>query len=138
MNVSGTQQDSVDHILSAWHLRSGLAAMVGLSTLLLAGTSAAQTAVSRPCRHRRPLPLPRSRPIRIRARSRFGAWNLHGGVEFQKLGDTTAFFNGDDDTQVIGSIGIGFTYVGARDVDRGNDRARAGDVRRDARLRHPV
>ena len=42
--------------------------------------------------------------------SKFGAWNLHGGVEFQKLGDTTAFFNGDDDTQVIGSIGIGFWY----------------------------
>jgi hypothetical protein len=42
--------------------------------------------------------------------SRFGAWNLHGGVEFQKLGDTTAFFNGDDDTQVIGSVGIGFSY----------------------------
>lgn len=40
----------------------------------------------------------------------YGAWNLHGGVEFQKLGDTTAFYNGDDDSQVIGSIGIGFSY----------------------------
>ena len=42
--------------------------------------------------------------------SRFGAWNVHGGVEFQKLGDTTKFFNGGDDTQFIGSIGIGFSY----------------------------
>jgi hypothetical protein len=42
--------------------------------------------------------------------SRFGAWNVHGGVEFQKLGDTTTFFNGGDDTQFIGSIGIGFSY----------------------------
>jgi hypothetical protein len=42
--------------------------------------------------------------------TKFGAWNVHGGAEFQKLGDTTAFFNGDDDSQVIGSIGIGFSY----------------------------
>lgn len=42
--------------------------------------------------------------------TKFGAWNVHGGVEFQKLGDTTAFYNGDDDSQVIGSIGIGFSY----------------------------
>jgi hypothetical protein len=45
----------------------------------------------------------------------FGAWNLHGGVEYQRLGDTTAFFNSDSDglpnkNQVIGSIGIGFSY----------------------------
>jgi len=42
--------------------------------------------------------------------TKFGAWNVHGGVEFQKLGDTTAFLNGDDDSQVIGSIGFGFSY----------------------------
>ena len=42
--------------------------------------------------------------------TKFGAWNLHGGVEFQKLGDTTAFYNGEDDSQVVGSIGIGFSY----------------------------
>jgi len=42
--------------------------------------------------------------------SRFGAWNVHGGVEFQKLGDTTKFFNGGDDTQFIASIGLGFSY----------------------------
>jgi hypothetical protein len=44
----------------------------------------------------------------------FGAWNLHGGVEYQRLGDTTAFFNSDEDgpqkNQIIGSFGIGFVY----------------------------
>jgi hypothetical protein len=45
----------------------------------------------------------------------FGAWNLHGGVEYQHLGDTTAAFNPDDDglpesNKMIGSIGIGFSY----------------------------
>jgi hypothetical protein len=42
--------------------------------------------------------------------TKFGSWNLHGGVEFQKLGDTTKVINGGDDSKVIGSIGIGFTY----------------------------
>jgi hypothetical protein len=42
--------------------------------------------------------------------SMFGAWNVHGGVEFQKLGDTTAFINGGEDTKVIGSFGIGLSY----------------------------
>jgi len=40
----------------------------------------------------------------------FGAWNLHGGVEYQRLGTTTQAFNGGDKNQIIGSIGIGFTY----------------------------
>jgi hypothetical protein len=40
----------------------------------------------------------------------FGAWNLHGGVEYQKLGTTTKAFNGDESNQVIGSFGIGFSY----------------------------
>jgi hypothetical protein len=40
----------------------------------------------------------------------FGAWNLHGGVEYQALGDTTEAFNGGDSSRVIGSIGIGFSY----------------------------
>jgi hypothetical protein len=40
----------------------------------------------------------------------YGAWNLHGGIEFQALGDTTKSFNGGDGSRVIGSIGIGFTY----------------------------
>lgn len=48
--------------------------------------------------------------VPIGGTTNFGSWNVHGGVEFQKLGDTTAFFNGDKDTQVIYSGGIGFTY----------------------------
>jgi hypothetical protein len=40
----------------------------------------------------------------------FGAWNVHGGIEFQALGDTTQAFNGGESTRTIGSIGIGFTY----------------------------
>ncbi len=40
----------------------------------------------------------------------FGAWNLHGGVEYQALGDTTKSFNGGDGSRVIGSIGLGFSY----------------------------
>ena len=40
----------------------------------------------------------------------FGAWNLHGGVEYQALGDTTKAFNGGDGSRVIGSVGIGFAY----------------------------
>jgi hypothetical protein len=42
--------------------------------------------------------------------SSFGAWNIHGGVEYQKLGTTTEFFNGGESNQVIGSFGIGFSY----------------------------
>jgi hypothetical protein len=42
--------------------------------------------------------------------TRFGAWNLHGGVEVQALGDTTKAFNGGDSSRVIGSIGVGFSY----------------------------
>ena len=42
--------------------------------------------------------------------TRFGGWNVHGGVELQKLGDATAFFNGGDRSKLIGSIGIGFSY----------------------------
>ena len=42
--------------------------------------------------------------------TRFGGWNVHGGVEIQKLGDATAFFNGGDRSRLIGSIGIGFSY----------------------------
>jgi hypothetical protein len=42
--------------------------------------------------------------------SSFGAWNIHGGVEYQKLGTTTESFNGGESNQVIGSFGIGFSY----------------------------
>lgn len=42
--------------------------------------------------------------------TRFGAWNVHGGVEFQALGETTKALNGGDGHRVIGSIGFGFAY----------------------------
>jgi len=48
--------------------------------------------------------------IPLGATTSFGAWNLHGGVEYQALGTTTEFFNGGESSQVIGSIGIGFSY----------------------------
>jgi hypothetical protein len=40
----------------------------------------------------------------------FGAWNVHGGVEFQALGDTPEAFNGGDSSKVIGLFGIGLSY----------------------------
>jgi hypothetical protein len=40
----------------------------------------------------------------------FGSWNIHGGVEFQTLGDTTKAINGGDSSKVIGSLGIGLSY----------------------------
>lgn len=40
----------------------------------------------------------------------FGAWNIHGGVEYQALGTTTKYFNGGESNQVIASIGVGFSY----------------------------
>jgi hypothetical protein len=40
----------------------------------------------------------------------FGAWNVHGGVELQALGETTKALNGGDGQRVIGSIGFGFVY----------------------------
>jgi len=42
--------------------------------------------------------------------TKFGSWNLHGGVEYQALGTTTEYFNGGESNQVIGSIGLGFSY----------------------------
>ena len=37
-------------------------------------------------------------------------WNVHGGGEFQALGDTTKAFNGGEGKQGIGLFGVGFTY----------------------------
>jgi hypothetical protein len=37
-----------------------------------------------------------------------GAWDLHGGIEFQSLGDTPEAFNGGDQSKFIGIIGVGF------------------------------
>lgn len=40
----------------------------------------------------------------------YGAWDVHGGFEFQSLGDTPEAFNGGDQSKLIGTIGIGFSY----------------------------
>ena len=37
-------------------------------------------------------------------------FNVHGGLEFQALGDTTKALNSGDGSQVIGSFGIGLSY----------------------------
>jgi hypothetical protein len=46
--------------------------------------------------------------------TKFGTWNVHGGVEFQKYGGTLKLINEglglDNDHKVIVSGGIGFTY----------------------------
>jgi hypothetical protein len=39
-----------------------------------------------------------------------GSLNVHGGVEFQRLGETTKTFNGGDASKTIASVGIGFTH----------------------------
>ena len=43
------------------------------------------------------------------APTRFGSWNIHGGVEFLMLGDRNEAVFGDS-SHVIGSIGIGLSY----------------------------
>lgn len=40
----------------------------------------------------------------------YGAWDVHGGLEFQSLGDTPEAFNGGDQSKLIGFIGVGFSY----------------------------
>jgi hypothetical protein len=44
------------------------------------------------------------------ATSKFGAWNLHGGLDVYALGDTTKAFNNGDGGKVVASIGIGVVY----------------------------
>ena len=45
------------------------------------------------------------------APTKFGTWNIHGGVNVLALGDGTKQFNTDgDNKQVIASIGIGMSY----------------------------
>lgn len=39
--------------------------------------------------------------------TRFGTWNVHGGVEWLRLGDRNQLFG---ENQVVGSLGIGFSY----------------------------
>lgn len=41
--------------------------------------------------------------------TRVGSWNIHGGVEYVRLGDRNAEILGDT-SKVIGSIGIGLSY----------------------------
>jgi hypothetical protein len=40
----------------------------------------------------------------------YGAWNVHGAVEFQSLGDTPEAFNAGDQSKVVASIGVGLSY----------------------------
>lgn len=42
--------------------------------------------------------------------SQFSGFNVHGGVELQRLGNTTRALNGGDANKVIGSIGVGLSY----------------------------
>ena len=42
--------------------------------------------------------------------SQFGLWNVHGGVNFLRFGDTTKVFNNGDASQVVVSGGIGMSY----------------------------
>ena len=39
-----------------------------------------------------------------------GAWTVHGGVEYTTFGDTPTAFNGGDESQVVGSVGVRFSY----------------------------
>jgi hypothetical protein len=38
-----------------------------------------------------------------------GSWNVHGGVEYQRLGTTTKAFNAGEPSKTIASIGVGFS-----------------------------
>jgi hypothetical protein len=42
--------------------------------------------------------------------SRFGSWNIHGGVDVYVFGDTTKRLNNGDRGKVVGSFGIGVVY----------------------------
>jgi hypothetical protein len=42
--------------------------------------------------------------------SNYGTWNVHGGVDFLALGDTTKALNDDSSSKVVGLIGIGVSY----------------------------
>jgi hypothetical protein len=48
--------------------------------------------------------------VPVGSTNKYGAWNVHFGAEYQRLGDTTAFFNGGEKSQGIVSGGIGFSY----------------------------
>jgi hypothetical protein len=40
----------------------------------------------------------------------YGSWNVHGGVEFQSLGNTPEAFNRGDQSKLIASVGVSFSY----------------------------
>lgn len=40
----------------------------------------------------------------------YGAWDVHGGLEFLSLGDTPEAFNAGDQSKLIGFVGVGFSY----------------------------
>jgi hypothetical protein len=42
--------------------------------------------------------------------NKFGAWNIHGGVDVFAFGDTTKAFNAGDSGKVVASFGIGVVY----------------------------
>jgi hypothetical protein len=44
------------------------------------------------------------------ATSRFGQWNVHGGVDVLALGTTTKSYNEGKSSKVVGLLGVGVTY----------------------------
>lgn len=48
--------------------------------------------------------------VPLGGRTRFGSFNLHGGVEYMRLGDTTRAFNGGDENRMLWSVGLGMSY----------------------------
>ncbi len=42
--------------------------------------------------------------------SKFGSWNVHGGVDVLMLGDTTKAFNKDKASKVVALVGLGLSY----------------------------
>ena len=48
--------------------------------------------------------------VPLGGRTRFGAWNVHGGAEYHGLGTTPTAFNDGDGATVTTSIGIGWSY----------------------------
>lgn len=44
------------------------------------------------------------------ATSKYGAWNIHGGVDALFLGDTGKAFNDDKSSKIVGLFGIGVGY----------------------------
>jgi hypothetical protein len=41
--------------------------------------------------------------------ARAGSWDVHGGIEYQRLGTTPKAFNGGKDSKTVASIGMGFS-----------------------------